>query len=192
MQQFGSTILAFLYDGTLLTLSSSLEQHRVTTDTGTGGHNRSALSGNILAVCGSYNTGITLFTLFLKKSRTRIIPGSGQIRSICTHPDGDICLLDTKNSKVCKYRVYEEKDPQLVWECNGVELGYAICSDEQGLIYVFLAGKMLYVINSGESKCAISIPLSFLKQMPGLLKFVHFLNEYVTIHVLLGFRHIRA
>ena len=98
--------------------------------TGTGGHNRSALSGNILAVCGSYNTGITLFTLFLKKSRTRIIPGSGQIRSICTHPDGDICLLDTKNSKVCKYRVYGEEDPQLVWECNGVELGYAICCDE--------------------------------------------------------------
>ena len=166
MQQFGSTILAFLYDGTLLTLSSSLEQHRVTTDTGTGGHDRSALIGNILAVCGSYNTGITLFTIILEKKshshHTRIWSDT-----LCTHPDGDICLLDTKNSKVCKYRVYEEKDPQLVWECNGVELGYAICCDEQGLIYVSSAGKMLYVINSGESKCAISIPLSFRNKCQG-------------------------
>ena len=138
MKQFGSTILAFLYDGTLLTLSPSFEQ-RKETPTGTGGNNRSALSGNILAVCGSEIIGLKLFDVRTKNSRTQSIPGSGVIHSICTHPDGDICLLDSQNGKVCKYRVYEETDPQLVWECNGVEQGYAICYDEQGLMYVSAA-----------------------------------------------------
>ena len=62
---------------------------------------------------------------------------------------------------------------------GGVEQGYAICCDEQGLIYVSSAGKKLYVINSGESKCSISVPLFFLNYIPGLLNFVLNTQQYI-------------
>ena len=146
MQQKDGTILAFFSNGTLLTLSPSLEKRK---ETPTGGYKKSALSGNILTICGPNITGMKLFNIQTNNHRTYSIPGSGQIHSVCTHPDEDICLLDAKNSKVRKYRIYEEMGPQLVWECNGVEQGYAICCDEQGLTYVSAAGKKVYVINSG-------------------------------------------
>lgn len=158
LNQLGDgSILTLLHKSfDLITLSSSSLIKLNNTTLATQGLRRSTISGDLLIICGAEIKGLKVVHC-RRGNFTNSIQGSAQIRSICTHPDGDICFLDTQNNKVCKYTVSECDEPKLVWTCQGIIDGYAICCDKRGLVYVTASGKKLYIIHEGKLKITLYV-----------------------------------
>lgn len=111
------------------------------------------VAGKYILRCSNNDNRIMIFNTEIKEKQDYSLAehAGGQIHSICSAPDDSILTLDGNKGIVCCYKLQENAPPILRWKCAGITGGYAICTDDQGLVYVS-THKKLYVILKGKGK----------------------------------------
>ena len=94
-----------------------------------------------------------IYSLLSKTEHENVLPNTQMISSLCFDTDGALLLLDSVKERVSKYRITEGVVPQLLWACDGVKDGLAVCVDitrKHNGIFVTGSSRSIHLINNGN------------------------------------------
>ena len=109
-------------------------------------------SEEFLAISVGVRT-LLIYSLLSKTEHEFVLPNTLMISSSCFDTDGSLLLLDSVKERVSKYRITEGVVPQLLWACDGVKDGLAVCVDitrKHGCIFVTGSSQKIHLINKGS------------------------------------------
>lgn len=127
---------------------------------------RLCVTGKFVTMCDSKGNCVLIYNTKTMEKRSYDLAehAGGRIHSICSAPDDSILTLDGVKGIVCCHRLHENTTPTLRWACTAITGGYAICSDDQGFVYVSAEGR-LYVLLEGKHSILIRLTLSIFRRL---------------------------
>ena len=106
----------------------------------------------IAAASSDTDTEITIYNMSTKMQRTHKIENT-RLTSICYEEEGAILAVDHERGILYKYRasVEEGTTVEIEWKCEGIDGAFAVCMDEDGVIFVAGNKQKIYIVNDGET-----------------------------------------
>lgn len=108
---------------------------------------------NEFLVVTKSHQSILIHNILTDTGESHTLSGVSVITSFCFDHDGHLLVLDSKEERVSKFMIAEGQPPKLLWRCDGVKHGLALCVDTSAKHRcIFVAGwnRTLHLIYAGK------------------------------------------
>lgn len=112
---------------------------------------RLCVFGDLLVVSQSHQN-LLVHNIFTGVSESQTLSSVSAITSICFDHDGHLVVMDSEEERVSKLLIVEGKPPKVLWSCDGVKNGMAVCVDtyaKHRCIFVAGSDRKLHLIHAG-------------------------------------------
>lgn len=117
---------------------------------------RVAANAEFIVVCNPVHRGslhqLLVYSMKLKEIDYYYLEGVNLIHSISFHTDGDLLVLDAEHGSVIKYTIFEDRKPKKSSSLSSLPRDgkcYAMCVDNNGVIYISSYSSHLHILYSG-------------------------------------------